>query len=238
MTRAVAVFSGDAGIWWLRLLKPGFRHCFVAVEVQGGWVVVEPMSHYTMVTHLSLPAGFDLAGWYRTRGLAAVEVRVVEPARRAMPWRPYSCVEAAKRVLGVRAGWVLTPWQLFRFLRNKGKKALTAMNGRSINPSINATLASACHRPGQVGGIFAYANANKTRSSSEESAMGGFFSSPSSPPPPPPPPAPVANPEDEARKQRLEAIARNRRGRQGLIATSERGLLDAAGQSTKKLLGE
>lgn len=46
-----------------------------------------------------------------------------------------------------------------------------------------------------------------------------------------------SNAEAEARAARVEAINRNRRGRSGLIATSERGVL---GQSsgTKNLLGE
>ncbi|MBI5164408.1 MAG: hypothetical protein HY985_10960 [Magnetospirillum sp.] len=75
--------------------------------------------------------------------------------------------------------------------------------------------------------------------------MGGLFSSPSPPPaPPPPPPTPapapevVKDPDQEARQQRLDAIARNRRGRYGLIETSERGVLDAPALQGKTLLGE
>ena len=69
--------------------------------------------------------------------------------------------------------------------------------------------------------------------------MGGFFSAPS-PPPPPPPPAP--DPEDEERKRRLEALERRRRGRAGMIHTSDRGLLSSTSSATdsgqKSLLGE
>lgn len=75
--------------------------------------------------------------------------------------------------------------------------------------------------------------------------MGGIFGGapevPSYTPPPPPPPLPVVptvNPEDEARKQREEAMARNRRGRAGMVATSERGVLSQAPVTTKSLLGE
>ncbi|MGE5502960.1 MAG: hypothetical protein ACM31L_00925 [Actinomycetota bacterium] len=68
--------------------------------------------------------------------------------------------------------------------------------------------------------------------------MGGLFggSPPSPPPAPTPPPAP--DPEEEARQQRLDAIARNRRGRLGTIATSDAGVLDPVGQVGKNLLGE
>jgi len=70
--------------------------------------------------------------------------------------------------------------------------------------------------------------------------MGGIFSAPKPPPPPPPPPAPETTAEDDERKRRLEAIARKRRGRLGLIATSPRGLLQENPfvVTRKSLLGE
>ncbi|MGE4280567.1 MAG: hypothetical protein AB7G62_13345 [Magnetospirillum sp.] len=67
--------------------------------------------------------------------------------------------------------------------------------------------------------------------------MGGFFSTPSAPEP-----APIAiastDPEEEARKQRLETMARNRRGRLGMVATGERGVLSPVDGGSKSLLGE
>ncbi|HTH16925.1 MAG TPA: hypothetical protein VL974_09750 [Magnetospirillum sp.] len=73
--------------------------------------------------------------------------------------------------------------------------------------------------------------------------MGGFFGGGPSAPTYTPPPAPVTtDPEEEARKERLDAMARNRRGRAGMIATSDSGVLAPADSSavrtTKTLLGE
>lgn len=71
--------------------------------------------------------------------------------------------------------------------------------------------------------------------------MGGFFGGSSNPPAPPPPMPVAVDPEVEARKLRLETIDRNRRGRAGMIATSERGVLDLATAQAgngKRLLGE
>lgn len=42
----------------------------------------------------------------------------------------------------------------------------------------------------------------------------------------------------EARKQREEAIARNRRGRAGMVATSDTGVLTQTAATGKTLLGE
>lgn len=113
------VFCDQTGLWWLGLLKRGFRHCFVALGSPAGWLVVEPMSHLTEVTPLDLPQDFDLAGWYRAHGHAVVEVRPATPPRQCAPWRPHSCVEVVKKILGIHAGFVLTPWQLYRHLTSK-----------------------------------------------------------------------------------------------------------------------
>lgn len=70
--------------------------------------------------------------------------------------------------------------------------------------------------------------------------MGGFFGGGGSAPSYTPPVVQVTDPNEEARKQREEAMARNRRGRVGMIATSDRGVLSPAApaQGGKALLGE
>jgi len=139
--RALVIFSGRADLRWLRLLRPGFRHCFVVLETPGGWISLNPMAHRTDLAVLSVPTGYDLAGWYRAQGLTVLETVPHLPPRRQAPWRPYSCVEAVKRVLGIHDGFVLTPWQLFRHLENKGKKSLTESGGTSDDLPINTTIA-------------------------------------------------------------------------------------------------
>lgn len=124
--RALVVFSGAADLWWLRLLRPGFRHCFVALQYDGGWVVIDPLSHYTAIVHLPVDQEFDLPGWYRQHGMLVVDAHFVSPNRRVLPIRPYSCVECVKRILGIRAGFVLTPWQLYRHLNKSGTFSVDA----------------------------------------------------------------------------------------------------------------
>lgn len=123
--RALVVFADATDLWWLRWLRPGFRHCFVALDHGAGWVVVDPMSHHTAVVHVPQIQEFDLAAWYRLHGMVVVPVALVSPERRVLPLRPYSCVECVKRILGIRAGWVLTPWQLYRHLNKSRTFSLT-----------------------------------------------------------------------------------------------------------------
>jgi hypothetical protein len=113
---ALVVFMGDVSIRWAKLLRPGFRHCFAIVGRNGQWVIFDPMSNYTNLGILSGPSIDDVASWYRQFGLTVIKTVVQRGESPSAEWRPFTCVEAVKRVLGIRAPWVMTPWQLYRHL--------------------------------------------------------------------------------------------------------------------------
>ncbi|WP_417821335.1 hypothetical protein [Terasakiella sp.] len=132
MSKALVVFSDNTGVWWLKFLKPGFRHCFVILETDRGCIWVDPLSNNFT---LKILEGYELAGlirWYRDMGMHVV---TVEPqAQKSQPFAlaPMSCVEVVKRLLGIRDRFVLTPWQLFSHLKgtkseNIGKNILTSV---------------------------------------------------------------------------------------------------------------
>jgi hypothetical protein len=114
--QAWVAFCGRADLAWLRLLKPGFRHCFVVLNDGRHWITLDPLACFTEVEVQPVPADFDLPGWYRARGLTVVRAVVRRSVRRPVAWAPFTCVEAVKRVLGIREPRVLTPWQLYRHL--------------------------------------------------------------------------------------------------------------------------
>ena len=41
--RALVVFEDRADSWHLRLLRPGFRHCFCVIGIDGLWVICDPL---------------------------------------------------------------------------------------------------------------------------------------------------------------------------------------------------
>jgi hypothetical protein len=135
--RALVVFGNNTGLWWLRLLKPGFRHCFVALDTPAGWVVIDPLSHRTHITVIRHWRGPDLAQWYRMHGLTVVHAEIIIPIARCAPWRPFSCVEAVKRVLGINDGRILTPWQLFGFLSDQCKNIPCSAPAKGVYPSLS-----------------------------------------------------------------------------------------------------
>lgn len=118
---ALVVFSGRADLKWLGILKPGFRHCFAVLEVRGRWIVYDPLSHRTEIDILDGVTLNDLIHAYRVRGLRVVSVVVPPSGLSPQPLGFYSCVEAVKRVLGIRAPGVITPWNLYKFLKKYEK---------------------------------------------------------------------------------------------------------------------
>ena len=111
-------FGGVADQPWLRLLRPGFRHCFAALSDEAGWTVLEPLSGRLMVARLPVAAGFDLPGFYRRAGL-----RVLGPFLPGEPvaglgtaLMPFTCVALCRALLGPGAPFAVTPFGLFRAL--------------------------------------------------------------------------------------------------------------------------
>lgn len=125
--RALVVFSGYSDLKWLRWLRPGFRHCFVLLETGVGWVLINPLSNGTEVDIWPEDQEEALRAWFVQNGYEVIDETVQPLASKALPWSLYSCVEVVKRLLGLRDPRIVTPWQLYRFLKNeeKGKKSLT-----------------------------------------------------------------------------------------------------------------
>ena len=244
--RALVVFSGATDLRWLGLLKRGFRHCFVALDDGERWITVDALSHRTEVVAQALPPGFDLAGYYRAQGLVVMEALPRPVDRRAAPWELHSCVGSIKRLLGIRARRVVTPWQLYRYLAGANGQSGHRPGPQPGHPSHanfprNILLEYGDASPMLQRAAFRLRRLRPTRhhQPGKEPPMGALFSSPKAPPLPPPQ---IYTPdtEGESREARLEALARRRRGRGGTVLTSERGLLRSKGKDRqpKRLLGE
>ncbi len=114
--RAVIVFTGRTDVWWLRFLRSGFKHCYAVVEDRGQWVVYNPASHKTDIIVIgSYPMARLMDRLYGNKEVI-VGMRVRNAPNRMAPIRPFSCVEAVKRLLGIRAPYAFTPWQLYKHL--------------------------------------------------------------------------------------------------------------------------
>lgn len=118
-SRAIVVFEDRQERSIIRLLRPGFRHCFCLVGGDLSWTMCDPLlTRIEIVSLLGLEEG-ELAGHYTRTGRTVLLGRVSDNRMRRARWlRPMSCVEVLKRVLNLDARHVFTPYQLYRTLLN------------------------------------------------------------------------------------------------------------------------
>jgi hypothetical protein len=120
---ALVVFVDLNGCTWLHGLRRGFRHCFAVLRDCDAWLACDSLKDRIELFVLPVAADIDLASFYRAQG-HRVLIGTTQPMsrRRSFSIAPLTCVTVVKRLLGVRAPWVLTPWQLFRHLERDGRR--------------------------------------------------------------------------------------------------------------------
>lgn len=118
---ALVVFVNHARCRWLCGLRAGFRHCFVVLRDGSDWLACDPLKDRIELSVLPVSEQFDLPGFYAALGYTVL-LGATRPdlPRRGFGIAPLTCVTIAKRLLGVHAFSVLTPWQLYRHLRADG----------------------------------------------------------------------------------------------------------------------
>ena len=238
------VFGGGEDRGWQAWLRPGFRHCFAALQDASGWLVLDPLSRSLVVARIEVPATFDLPGFYRRAGLLPVgPFEAAAPRRTLLPTLlPMNCVGLCRAVLGPAAPFALTPHGLFKVLgtsSNLRKKSLTTSGAAEYTHPINGRVAPAV-RSAPLTRVLAFFSFLSRR---RDALMASLFKAPKpvriEPPAPPPQPA-VPSAAEAGEQAGAETRARARRGIQGTIVASERGVLAALpGTLTRKsLLGE
>ncbi len=124
-TEAWVIFSAQTDMNWLKILKPGFRHCAVLLNDGQNWMTLDPLSNYMDVTVHHVPVEFNMPKWMKDRGHTMVKASMKKPVKPA-PWGPFTCVEAVKRVLGIHNRMIITPWQLHRYLSRNSAKGVVS----------------------------------------------------------------------------------------------------------------
>lgn len=103
--------------WYWRLFKKGFWHVAVTLRKQNYTLTIDPRMPYIDAMKGTI-GGF---GWTTVRLTHSVPLS-------APPWGflvPATCVSVVKGVLGIRAWWVLTPYQLYKYLLKHGGQHLS-----------------------------------------------------------------------------------------------------------------
>lgn len=113
---AIVVFEDRLDKSALRLLRPGFRHCFCLVGTGRSWTICDPLKTRIEIVPLFGPSEDELVRHYVGTGRSVLVGRIAATTAPSWSLRPMSCVEIVKRVLRLHAPWVFTPAQLYRAL--------------------------------------------------------------------------------------------------------------------------
>jgi len=99
--------------WRLKWLKPNFSHVLLAKKSVNGyfWIIISPKNGNIVLEMIS---DCDLNDYYPKA--------VVVPFKSIIHDKPQvkiclsTCVEVAKAVLGIRKWWIITPYQLYKYI--------------------------------------------------------------------------------------------------------------------------
>lgn len=81
------------------------------------------MSHTTSVGIIGSNDLHYFVQLYLDEGYTVLETSMLEPRTLVCMLRPHTCVEAAKRLIGIQDGSILSPWQLYLWVRaHKNRK--------------------------------------------------------------------------------------------------------------------
>ncbi len=110
------MFTGKTELGWLRVLRPGFRHCAALIRDRERWMLVDPLATRLHIEVLDTPHGYNLPALMTQSHQVIVEARPLVPTRVPTLLRPLSCVEPIKHLIGLQDPFILTPFQLYRRL--------------------------------------------------------------------------------------------------------------------------
>lgn len=114
---AIVAFEDRTGSSLLRLLAPGFRHCFCVLGDGERWTMIDPLKARIEFLSFAGCSRTDLLQDLADRGRRILLGQLNGGARgRPSLWRPLTCVEIVKRALDVDAPAVFTPRQLHAVL--------------------------------------------------------------------------------------------------------------------------
>lgn len=121
---AYVVFEDNTTLDYLRLLKKGFRHCYLLIKISDHCLLeLNPMSNKIYVSLHDLPSvELYLGALSQKKDISLCQVVLEEPACEPAPLGFFTCVEFVKRSIGIHDFLIITPHQLYkRLVKSRAK---------------------------------------------------------------------------------------------------------------------
>jgi hypothetical protein len=108
-SKVYIVFTDDQKHWWSGFLKKGIRHCYVVIP-----------SDNKLITYAKTHKGFDLFTTDAEKGIIGTSYILYsykpKKCRRGL-FMLNTCVGHTKQILGINNPFILTPYQLYKYVR-------------------------------------------------------------------------------------------------------------------------
>ena len=106
--------------WFLKWLKKDFSHVYAMTLSPGKqfWIVVNPISAF-LDYELLMVDKYPHPRLYAEQGAVILPVKAIIPEQERWTLCIFNCVEVVKALLGIRAFWIFTPWQLYKHLTKR-----------------------------------------------------------------------------------------------------------------------
>ena len=114
------VAFGDSSVphFWDVFTRQGFRHC-CAFKFDGyNWVLVDPLGQVLDVNVLPYTVEDDVPNLFRNNGWTVIRYSK-QIKHKFIFGGILTCVTVCKQVLGIKACWVVTPWQLHNYIERR-----------------------------------------------------------------------------------------------------------------------
>jgi len=108
-------FSDETTIPVLRLLKRGFRHCFLFFGDEEHTVVLDPIANRIDLSILNLGIS-ECVKLFAVQNIKIIYVPKRFDVCKISSSGVFTCVEVVKRVLGISKVSIVTPFRLYKFL--------------------------------------------------------------------------------------------------------------------------
>ena len=111
---------GDSDIphFWDVFTRKGFRHCFAFNWDGYNWILVDPLGQSLNVEVLPYGSEDNVPHIFKQAGYTIIRYKQKDNTKfifRGM----LTCVTVCKQVLGIKAAWVVTPWQLHNYIQRR-----------------------------------------------------------------------------------------------------------------------
>lgn len=129
------VFTGDRRAAWWNIFtrhRPGFQHvaAYRYCPVGERWILVDWHARLLNVETLTEQGVEAIINAACKGELRVLQVQAALAEKRLIPGPAY-CVTSMKQLVGLRAWWVWTPWQLYCALRARGATAMYGAHEQS-----------------------------------------------------------------------------------------------------------